>query len=185
METFITPFYIFATLTLASSAMVVLSAHTLYSALFLVLAFFNASITIIMLGQDFLALLFMLIYVGAIMILFIFTIMMLDLKTVNTTHTNFYPYYLFTALLLITLFIEISYTISVDAYTTKPAYSATNWFEQLNYMSSISTYSCLYTTYNIYIVLAGLILLIAMIGAISLTLPFNTCNRNLTSNTFR
>lgn len=185
METYLYFFYSFSTLAISSAAMVVLSTHTIYAALFLIVTFFNAALVILLIGEDYLAIIFVLVYVGAIMILFLFAIMMLDIKDISTNYTNMYMYYSFTALLLLLLYMELVYVkalhiTNISIHCIRPIYL---WFALKNHCSSITKYTCLYTTYLMYMILAGLLLFIAMIGAIILTMSNDSVTTQTTKPT--
>src|ERR671937_1721192 len=73
-------FWVFATVTVASAAMVVTSRNPVYSVLFLILAFFNAAALFVLIGAEFLAMILVVVYVGAVAVLFLFVVMMLDIN---------------------------------------------------------------------------------------------------------
>src|SRR6266498_4536704 len=72
-------FYVFAFVTMASAAMVVVSRNPVYSVLFLILAFFNAAALFVLIGAEFIAMILIIVYVGAVAVLFLFVVMMLDI----------------------------------------------------------------------------------------------------------
>src|SRR6266511_1235461 len=72
-------FYVFAFVVMASAAMVVVSRNPVYSVLFLILAFFNAAALFVLIGAEFIAMILIIVYVGAVAVLFLFVVMMLDL----------------------------------------------------------------------------------------------------------
>ena len=81
-------FYVFATFALISAYMVIFAKNPIYSVLFLVLVFFNSVAILILMNAEFLGMIFMIVYVGAIAILFLFVVMMLNLKT-NELNENY------------------------------------------------------------------------------------------------
>src|SRR5215218_784181 len=72
-------FYVFAAVTVASGAMVVVSRNPVYSVLFLILSFFNAAALFLLIGAEFIAMILVIVYVGAVAVLFLFVVMMLDI----------------------------------------------------------------------------------------------------------
>jgi NADH-quinone oxidoreductase subunit J len=152
--------------------MVILTSNPVYSALFLILVFFNSGLLILLLDLEFLALIFILIYIGAIMVLVLFIIMMLDIKQ-TTLYLNMSYYFFISGFFLIILASEFLYFISSDLTSFPPNtfFSYLNWFGLILEISNIRNLGVyLYTYFSFYLVVAGLILLIAMLGAISLTL---------------
>ena len=157
-------FYTFATILLAASVAVITVKNPVHAALFLILSFFSASAIWILLGAEFLALTLVLVYVGAVMVLFLFVIMMarLDLEELKK---NFLAHMSVAlpvgGILLFEMFAIISYGFS--------DYSSS----EENISSSSNTYQIgmrLYTEYFLAFQTAAVILLVAMIAAISITL---------------
>ena len=160
-------FYLFATICCLSGLMVVSSRNPVHSVLFLILAFFNAAGLFILLNAEFLAMLLVVVYVGAVAVLFLFVVMMLDINysELREGFQKYRPLGLFIgAVLLVELFatfFEYSGNIKslpspVDVHNTK------------------ALGQVIYTDYIYLFQLAGLILLVAMIGAIALTLRKRT-----------
>ena len=165
-------FFLFSSIALISAMMVILTSNPVYSALFLILVFFNSGLLILLLDLEFLALIFILIYIGAIMVLVLFVIMMLDIKQ-TTLYLNMSYYFFISGFFLIILASEFLYFISSDltSFQTNTFYSYLNWFGLILEVSNIRNLGLyLYTYFSFYLIVAGLILLIAMLGAISLTL---------------
>ncbi len=166
--------YILLIILSGSSFLVFMSSNPMHSLLYLVLTFFSAASILLLLNIEFLGLLYLIIYVGAIAILFLFIIMMINVK--NLIRFNFY--YTF-----FSIFIGLVFIISpfyVNLYTT---FNNINLFCSLSAVANIDLLSpslifgqILYNYYLSCILLAGLILLIALIGAIVLTLNFNKFN---------
>lgn len=156
-------FYLFATITCLSGLMVIASKNPVHSVLFLILAFFNAAGLFVMLGAEFLAMLLVVVYVGAVAVLFLFVVMMLDINFAELRE-GFQKYLplglavggLLLAELFLTVFAGTS-SISVIPQT-----------DGLHNTAAIGL--VLYTDYVYLFQLAGMILLVAMIGAITLTL---------------
>nr|YP_010227887.1 NADH dehydrogenase subunit 6 [Polymyxa betae]CAG9644864.1 NADH dehydrogenase subunit 6 [Polymyxa betae] len=152
--------------------MVIISNNPVYSALFLILVFFNSGLLILLLDLEFLALIFILIYIGAIMVLVLFVIMMLDIKQ-TTLYINTFYYFFMSGFFLIILGSEFLYFISADLtfFQQNHFYNYLNWFSLVLESSNIKNLGhYLYTYFSAYFLIAGLILLVAMLGAISLTL---------------
>ena len=156
-------FYIFATITCLAGLMVVTARNPVHSVLFLILAFFNAAGLFILLGAEFLAMLLVVVYVGAVAVLFLFVVMMLDINysELREGFQKYMPLGLGVAALLLA---EILLTLFSQAELRS---TATMTSETHN---TLELGRVLYTDYICLFQLAGLILLVAMIGAITLTL---------------
>ena len=156
-------FYLFAGVMLASSVMVVVSRNPVYSVLFLILAFFNAAGLFVLIGAEFLAMLLVVVYVGAVAVLFLFVVMMLDINFAEM-RAGFQKYLPLGLIVGGILVFELVLAMYGDAFggETEPVVSEIANTTRLG--------SVLYTKYAFLFQLAGLILLVAMIGAISLTL---------------
>ena len=163
-------FYLFAAITVASAVMVVASRNPVHSVLFLILAFVNAAGLFVLLGAEFLAMILIVVYVGAVAVLFLFVVMMLDVDFAELRHgfINYLPIgTLIGGVLLAELFfVLVSWTIGPDvakAITSPiPSPSAVSNTQALGLV--------LYTRYVYFFEAAGVILLVAMIGAIVMTL---------------
>ena len=156
-------FYLFASITCLSGLMVISSRNPVHSVLFLILAFFNAAGLFVLLGAEFLAMLLVVVYVGAVAVLFLFVVMMLDINYADLRDgfQRYLPLGLGVGGLLL---IEILFVFfnSENMPQTVPV---------LNEVSNTRALGLvLYTDYIYLFQLAGLILLVAMIGAITLTL---------------
>jgi NADH-quinone oxidoreductase subunit J len=165
-------FFFFSSAALFSALMVIINNNPVYSALFLILVFFNSSMLILLLDLEFLALIFILIYIGAIMVLVLFVIMMLDIKQ-TTLYLNLSYYFFISGIFLILLGGEFIYFICFDliSFQTPNSINYYNWFNLILEQSNIRSLGLyLYTYFALFLLIAGLILLVAMIGAISLTL---------------
>ena len=160
-------FYLFATICCLSGLMVVSSRNPVHSVLFLILAFFNAAGLFILLNAEFLAMLLVVVYVGAVAVLFLFVVMMLDINysELREGFQKYRPLGLFIgAVLLVELFATFfEYSGNIKSLPSPGDVHNTKALGQV-----------IYTDYIYLFQLAGLILLAAMIGAIALTLRKRT-----------
>jgi len=177
-------FYLFATLALTSGFCTVVSKNPIHSVLFLVFVFFNTAGLLILLGVEFLAMLFLIVYVGAVAVLFLFVMMMLNIK-ISESSSSIYRY-LPIGLFLSVLFLFEIYLIiegdlnSVDGFEfNKSEYSILqneflvniSWIDSVISPTNVDVIgSVLFTYYSYFFIMASVILLVAMIGAIALTL---------------
>ncbi|CTQ54822.1 NADH-quinone oxidoreductase subunit J [Roseibium album] len=163
-------FYLFAGVTLASGLMVIASRNPVTSVLFLILAFVNSAGLFILLGAEYLALLLVVVYVGAVAVLFLFVVMMLDVDFVELRQ-GFLQYLPIGGLVGLILMVEL--LMGVGAWVISPEI-LNHGAEPMPALSETSNIqalgSVLYTKYIFYFQVAGLVLLVAMIGAIVLTL---------------
>ena len=160
-------FYVFAAILIVSGVLVVANRNPVYSVLFLILTFFNAAGLFVLLGAEFLAMILVVVYVGAVAVLFLFVVMMLDINFAELRQ-GFVRYAGIGAVVGIVLVAEILFVISSGALSpaattlagspTPPGISNTQALGNI-----------LYTDYFYLFQAAGLVLLIAMIGAIVLT----------------
>ena len=160
-------FYLFAGVMLASSVMVVVSRNPVYSVLFLILAFFNAAGLFVLVGAEFLAMLLVVVYVGAVAVLFLFVVMMLDINFAEM-RAGFQKYLPLGLIVGGILVFELVLAMYGDAFGGKTA-PVVSEIPNTTRLGGV-----LYTKYAFLFQLAGLILLVAMIGAISLTLRKRT-----------
>ncbi len=165
-----TLFYFFSTIIVLSSLGVVSSKNPVYSVLFLILAFFNSAILFLFLNAEFLAMLLIVVYVGAVAVLFLFVVMMLNVKQ-EESNIKFQKYTPFTLLIVTIVFAEILY-ISLSDNVTLNNISVSENLSIAN--NTIFLGNILYTDYFLLFQLSGIILLVAMIGAITLTLRSRT-----------
>jgi len=106
-------FYVFSLVAVLSALMVISARNPVHSVLFLILTFFNSSGILLLLNAEFLALIFIIVYVGAIAVLFLFVVMMLNIKVASTSNSAYLPVAFLASLFLIIqifLFLEKSYT---------------------------------------------------------------------------
>lgn len=191
-------FYIFSSFALVSGIMVIEAKNPVHSVLFLILVFFNSAGLLLLLGLDFFALIFLVVYVGAIAVLFLFVVMMLNIKLaeINEKRLRYLPIggvlgFLFLLLIFLivdndlipllpnqeTIFHESFSNLQSSALNVKSDFlyssnlSFVQWSHLLNTYSNIESIGLyIYTYYFIFFLLASLILLVAMIGAIVLTM---------------
>ncbi len=158
-------FYMFASVLVFSALMVITARNPVHSVLFLILGFFNASGLFIMLGAEFLGLILVIVYVGAVAVLFLFVVMMLDISfgDLRKGAMQYVPLGLIAGGLLLLEF----FTLYAG---WKPAAVASGVPMMDGMENSRALGSLLYTHYLFPFQVAGLILLVAMIGAIVLTL---------------
>ena len=156
-------FYLFAGIMLASGLMVVVSRNPVYSVLFLILAFFNAAGLFVLIGAEFLAMLLVVVYVGAVAVLFLFVVMMLDINFAEM-RAGFQKYLPLGLVVGGVLVFELVVAMYGDAF------SSTTLPEAIDISNTRALGNVIYTKYMYLFQVAGLILLVAMIGAISLTM---------------
>jgi NADH-quinone oxidoreductase subunit J len=161
-------FYLFAVVMVVSGAMVITVRHPVHAVLFLILAFFNAAGLFVLLGAEFLAMILVIVYVGAVMVLFLFVVMMLDVDFA-ALRAGFAKYLPVGMLIGAVLLGELVLIASAWTFSPKaPSLVAAAVPADISNAEAIGR--VLYTDYVYYFELAGLVLLIAMIGAIVLTL---------------
>ena len=163
-------FYLFATVTVLSAVMVVTSRNPVHSVLFLILAFFNAAALFLHMGAEFIAMMLVVVYVGAVAVLFLFVVMMLDINF-TALRQGFQTYLPIGLLIGVVLFVEI--LISLGAWSIGPemiAAASAPTPAPADVSNTKAIGKLLYTQYVLLFQISGLILLVAMIGAIVLTL---------------
>ena len=159
-------FYLFATVTITSAVLVIFARNPVHSVLWLILAFFNAAGLMLLMGAEFIAMLLVIVYVGAVAVLFLFVVMMLDIdfSQLRSGVSRNLPFGLLIAIVLLA---EIVIAVSARGEGTvmvQAAGAAANPAPNIEALGEL-----LYTRYLLVFELAGLILLVAMIGAIVLT----------------
>jgi NADH-quinone oxidoreductase subunit J len=162
-------FYLFATLLIASGALTILSRNPVHSVLWLILAFFNAAGLMLLVGAEFIAMLLVIVYVGAVAVLFLFVVMMLDIDFAEL-RSGIARYGLFGLLIAGVLAAEM--IIAGGAWQAGKITLAqrTAVIPDVHQMSNIEAMGALiYSKYLYVFEAAGLVLLVAMIGAIVLT----------------
>ena len=168
-------FYFFATVLIVSALGVITARNPVYSALLLVLSFVTCAGLWLLLEAEFLAITLVLVYVGAVMVLFLFVVMMLDIN-LDQLREGFWKWFPFGALLALVLVAEITMVImggpfSLDQMPPPPAQAA-------DYSNTKELGRLIYTEYVYAFELAAVLLLIAMVTAIALTLRERTDKRS-------
>ena len=161
-------FYLFATILVGAAFMVIAARNPVHAVLFLILAFFNAAGIFVLLGAEFLAMILVVVYVGAVLVLFLFVVMMLDVDFA-ALKAGFSKYLPIGATVGILLLLEL--ILVVGAWIASPdivAQAPTPPPSDITNTEAIGL--ILYTRYVYLFEAAGLILLVAMVGAIVLTL---------------
>ena len=167
-------FYIFSFVMLLSSLMVISTKNPVHSVLFLILAFLNAAGIFVILHAEFLAMILIIVYVGAVAVLFLFVVMMLDIKTTieKSNILQYLPIGLFIGFVFIAELVIVLINTKLELSNMQILSNPLNKFAELSNTKAIG--SILYTDYILHFQLAGVILLIAMIGSIVLTLRERT-----------
>jgi NADH-quinone oxidoreductase subunit J len=161
-------FYLFAGVCVASAVMVIVSRNPVHSVLYLILAFVNASGLFVLLGAEFLAMILIVVYVGAVAVLFLFVIMMLDVDF-SELREGFLEYMPIGLVIGGVFLFELLLTVGFWVINPGTAKSITAAIPT-NVSNTEALGLVLYTRYIHYFQLAGMVLLVAMIGAIVLTL---------------
>ena len=162
-------FYLFSTIAVLSALMVISARNPVHSVLFLIFSFVNAAGLFVLLGAEFLAMILIVVYVGAVAVLFLFVVMMLDINFVKLRE-GFLQYLPFGALLGLVLVIELGILYLTDTSSNfnnsqillEPKINETENTKMIGQL--------LYTKYFYLFQICGIILLVAMIGSITLTL---------------
>ena len=163
-------FYLFAGICVASAFMVVAARNPVHSVLYLILAFVNAAGLFVLLGAEFLAMILIVVYVGAVAVLFLFVVMMLDVDFAELRQgfLSYLPVGVFVgAIVLVELLLVVGGWVIGPAVPKAITSPIPNMTEVTN---TEALGKVLYTTYVYFFQAAGLVLLVAMIGAIVLTL---------------
>ena len=161
-------FYLFAGVCVASAVMVIVSRNPVHSVLYLILAFVNASGLFVLMGAEFLAMILIVVYVGAVAVLFLFVIMMLDVDFAELREG--FIQYLPVGIVIGGIFL-FELLLTVGAWVINPSVTKTITAPIPTNISNTEALGLvLYTKYIHYFQLAGMVLLVAMIGAIVLTL---------------
>jgi NADH-quinone oxidoreductase subunit J len=177
-------FYLFGVLALLSAFCTVTSKNPIHSVLFLVFVFFNTAGLLILLGVEFLAMLFLIVYVGAVAVLFLFVMMMLNIKISESTNAiyRYLPIGLFLSMIFLfeifliiegdlnsintVEFIDFEYKVLQKEFLFN-----ISWIDTVVTSTNVDVIgSVLFTYYSYFFIMASIILLVAMIGAIALTL---------------
>ena len=164
-------FYVFATIAIISAIMVTVSKNTVHSVFFLILDFISISCLFIMIGAEFLGMIMLIVYVGAVAVLFLFVVMMLNVaqqKNQWFTSKNSSKHIPVGLIISTLIFFEI--IIVIGGWKYKPdLFDINNSFGQIDISNTHSLGQVLYTDYIHIFQISGMILLVAMVGAIVLT----------------
>ncbi|MEP3629929.1 MAG: NADH-quinone oxidoreductase subunit J [Hyphomicrobiales bacterium] len=164
-------FYLFSTILVLSALLVISSRNPVHSVLFLILAFFNAAGLFVLVGAEFLAMLLVIVYVGAVAVLFLFVVMMLDVDFVELKQ-GFLQYVPLGGLVAVVLAVELVVVLGGSLFD--PNFAIGTGTAPIPDVTEIGNTKAigllLYTRYIYFFQAAGLVLLVAMIGAIVLTL---------------
>jgi len=162
-------FFIVSIIIITSSLLVILSKNPIHSVLFLILVFFNTAILFLFSGAEFLAMILLIVYIGAVAVLFLFVIMMLDINTAKLRQSflNYLPIGLFVGFIIL---LELLYVISQSKLIFLTKNITENKITNEIFENTKIIGNVLYTDYFLLFQLSGIILLVAMIGAILLTL---------------
>ena len=168
-------FFLLSVLYIVCSLMVVFSKNPVHSVLYLILIFILTICFFFLLGVEYLSFVFLIIYIGAIAVLFLFIVMMLNIKTIEYNE-SFLKYLPISGLLIVVLFLELSYIFDIDLFLNMNItfdnnnlfFTWDDYFEGLNPLFLIAF--VLYTYYSHLLIITGLLLLLAMVGSIMLTL---------------
>ncbi|HEX6980511.1 MAG TPA: NADH-quinone oxidoreductase subunit J [Alphaproteobacteria bacterium] len=163
-------FYLFAGVMVASGAMVISARNPVHSVLFLILAFFNAAGLFVLMGAEFLAMILVVVYVGAVAVLFLFVVMMLDINFAELRQ-GFLRYLPVGAMVGLVLLAELVLIAGAWAFSPDAASAVTVPIPDPGTVTNTHALGrILYTDYIYAFQAAGLVLLVAMVGAIVLTL---------------
>src|SRR3546814_5564797 len=163
-------FYMFACVAVAAGVMVIASRNPVHSVLFLILAFFNAAGLFVLMGAEFLAMILVVVYVGAVAVLFLFVVMMLDINFVELRQ-GFLQYLPVGALIGLVLMAELILIFGSWIVVPDIAATARAPIQPIAEITNTDALGRLISTDYVYLFqIAGLVLLVAMVGAIVLTL---------------
>jgi NADH-quinone oxidoreductase subunit J len=167
-------FYLFAFVAVASAVMVISARNPVHSVLYLILTFFNAAALFLLTGAEFLGMILLVVYVGAVAVLFLFVVMMLDVDFAEL-RTGAMRHAPIGALIGLILAAELIIVVGGSMLNPKAATSITMPIPAPSERTNTAALGdVLYTNYVYFFQLAGLVLLVAMIGAIVLTLRHRT-----------
>jgi NADH-quinone oxidoreductase subunit J len=169
----ISSYYLFYLVLILSALQVIVLNNPIYSVLYLILVFIISSMLFMISGVQFLGLVLMIVYLGAVVVLFLFVVMLLNIKILELRRgINFYPFLLIclinTFIIVIFLNRDVSFLASESFYTTFYLNDWSYFFWGTGSFKGVA--KVLYTVYFFHLSLASLILFVAMIGAILLTL---------------
>jgi NADH-quinone oxidoreductase subunit J len=159
-------FYVFAAVAVVSALLVVGNRNPVYSVLFLILTFFNVAALFVLIGAEFLAMMLVVVYVGAVAVLFLFVVMMLDINFVELRQ-GFVRYLPVGAVIGVILAAELIFVVAGTGLGTATPSAPTPPIDQISNTEALG--NIMYTQYFYLFQVAGLVLLVAMMGAIVLT----------------
>ena len=160
-------FYLFGGLAVSAGLGVVLARNTMHSVMFLIFCFFNASGLFFLLDAEFLGIILILIYVGAVMVLFMFVIMMLEVNRAKLRE-GFLQYLPVGGMIAVVLLVELIASVSTGVFGSAEMQQAAHLGQEVN--NTVEIGKELYTKYLLGFEVAAIILLVALIGSIVLTL---------------
>lgn len=174
-------FLSFSSFLILSSLLTILINNPIYAILFMILSFVSAVCLLILLESEFMALIFIVIYIGAIAVLFLFVVMMLNLKIIDSIKDVFkyFPISNFIGFfILFEVLVSFYNNFKLNPYSESFLYNSyINWFDKIDSISDIKSIGqIVYTHYVVQFLVAGFILLIAVLGAVVLTLDQNVVN---------
>jgi NADH-quinone oxidoreductase subunit J len=174
-------FYLFSNILLISALMIIIVQNSIYSVLFLVLSFVASASILFLFECEFVSLMFITIYVGAIAVLFLFVVMMLDIKTIYFTKDSlkYFPFGSFIGFVfLVEILLVISKNFRVNPYQNGFLSNFyVNWFDKIDSFIDLEAIGqILYTHYVLQFLIAGIILMLAVIGSVVLTI--NTATKS-------
>jgi len=169
-------FFLFSSILLSSSLVVITARNPIHSVLFMILVFLNVVFILISLEVEFLALTFVIVYVGAVAVLFLFVVMMLNIKitSLNKELIHYFPIGGLVGLIFLFNVILVMLSSGVNSSLTSSLvlkkYDYIDWLSLVDSPTNIEVIGqVVYTAQSLYFIISGLVLLVAMIGAIVLT----------------
>lgn len=165
-------FYVFSTILILSAIMVITARNPVHSVLFLILSFFTSAGVFVMLGAEFIAMIMVIVYVGAVAVLFLFVVMMLDISFADLRKgaVKYIPLGLLIGVVILAEFYLAYQTWSMDLMVSGADHAVNAAYKAGEINNTEAIGQLLYTKYFLPFQLAGMILLVAMVGAIVLTL---------------
>lgn len=167
-------FSLFSSLAIVSSIMVISLSNAVHSVLFLIFLFCNIISLLLFMEAEFLSLLFLIVYVGAIAVLFLFVVMMLNIKTKQVKNYSFSSLWPIGFIIGLILFVQFLISIDINFIVTKITHKVFEWtpwtHEITKFSNTITIGLILYTKYSLLFIVCSLLLLVSMIGAIVLTI---------------
>ena len=177
-------FVVFSSILIASSLTIILINNAIYTILFTILSFISTACLLLLLECEFMALIFIIIYIGAIAVLFLFVIMMLNIKITDSIKdiVKYFPINNFICTLFLFIVLSVIFlNFIANSYNNSLLYHLyTNWLENVDFLMDIQIIGHLiYTDFILQFLIAGFILLIAIIGSSVLTLNYSNINYKL------